>query len=429
MPDKMRAVVLSLGARFVLALTLAAAFFGVGRGRVAAQVAVVSPAPAWDGLERLVALAAENDMPLERVRSLPLAKVTARDALLIVGPRKHLPVSSLSAFLREGGRVALLDDFGSGGRFLAAYQVERSEAPEGGPALRKDARLLLAYPRSEHPLAEGVPVLLTNEASALRHADLKPVFVFGHSEHALALAGAVGAGRLVAIGDASLLINQLMELPAHQRFAKNLLEYLGRSSGRIWLIGPDTELVGSFGEQDRHGSAWLDGLLKRVSHPDLPPSVLALVAFSLAAISAVIAVSTLPRKSPYLRTTLFPDDTVYAGFAGRVALSRQPGGSLMWPLLDLKHELEAELRHLLALNPGSFDGELALRAAEDAGLGKVDCAALAGLLRRLSELGALADDERGKSAVSATELGKLEREAHRLSGIIAERTGQGQQKT
>jgi hypothetical protein len=425
----MRPVVLSLGARFVLTLTLVAACAGADVASAGAQASAVSPAQAWDGLERLLALAAENETPLERVRTLPLAKVTARDALLIVGPRKHLPVSSLSAFLREGGRVALLDDFGSGGRFLAAYQVERSEAPHGGPALRKDARLLLAYPRSEHPLAEGVPVLLTNEASALRHADLKPVFVFGHSEHALALAGAVGAGRLVAIGDASLLINQLLELPAHQRFAKNLLEYLGRSSGRIWLVGPDAELVGSFGEQDKHGSAWLDGLLKRVSRPDLPPSVLALIAFSLAAIAAVIALSTLPRKSPYLRTTLFPDDTVYAGFAGRVALSRQPGSSLMWPLLDLKHELEAELRHLLSLEAGSFDAGRAVEAAAAAGLGKVDCAALTGLLRRLSELGALADDERGRSAVSATELGKLEGEAQRLSARIAESTGQGQQKT
>ncbi|HEX6243871.1 MAG TPA: DUF4350 domain-containing protein, partial [Polyangiales bacterium] len=204
--------------RFVLALTLfalaATPLAGV-RGQAADSGTTPAPAaaPAWDGLERLTELAAENEIALTRVRTLALSKVTARDALLIIGPRKHLPVSSLSAFLREGGRVALLDDFGSGGRFLAAYQVEREEAPRAGPSLRKDARLLLAYPRAEHPLAEGVPVLLTNEASALRHPDLKPVFVFGHSRHALALAGAVGAGRLVAIGDASLLINQLLVLP------------------------------------------------------------------------------------------------------------------------------------------------------------------------------------------------------------------------
>jgi hypothetical protein len=439
-PDKMRAVVGFARARFVLALTLVVlAPQSVGAAQqlpsrpdsTPASTAVPPPTRplAWDGLERLVALAAEQDLGLTRTETLALSKVTSRDALLIVGPRKHLPVSSLSAFLREGGRVALLDDFGSGGRFLAAYQVERSEAPRRGPSLRNDARLLLAYPRTEHPLAEGVPVLLTNEASALRHPDLKPVFVFGQSQQALALAGAVGAGRLVAIGDASLLINQLMELPAHQRFARNLLEYLGRSSGRIWLLGPDAELVGSFGEADRHGSAWLDAMLKRASHPDLPPSVLALIAFSLAAIGAVIAVSALPRKSPYLRATLFPDDTVYAGFSGRVALSRQAGSSLMWPLLDLKHELEAELRSVLRLPGGSFEAERALAAAAAAGVAADDCAALALLLRRLSELGSMADDERAKSAVSAAELGNLQRDARRLTDRIAESTGQGQQKT
>jgi hypothetical protein len=420
----------SLCVQIVLALTLVALVAGpvagaLGQAGDSGLAPMPAAAPAWDGLERLIALAAENEITLTRVHTLALSKVTARDSLLIIGPRKHLPVSSLSAFLREGGRVALLDDFGSGGRFLAAYQVERDEAPRSGPSLRKDARLLLAYPRAEHPLAEGVPVLLTNEASALRHPDLKPVFVFGHSQHALALAGAVGAGRLVAIGDASLLINQLLALPAHQRLARNLLEYLGRASGRVWLLGPDAELVGSFGEQDKHGGAWLDGLLKRASHPDLPPSVLGLIAFSLAAIGAVIAVSALPRKSPYLRATLFPDDSVYAGFSGRVALSRQAGSSLMWPLLDLKHELEAELRHTLSLSPGSFDAEQALRAAEARGLTGADCAELAGLLRRLSELGSMADDERAKSAVSAVELGKLERDARTAMTRITERSGQG----
>ncbi|HEX6242582.1 MAG TPA: hypothetical protein VFZ61_16830, partial [Polyangiales bacterium] len=195
----------------------------------------------------------------------------------------------------------------------------------------------------------------------------------------------------------------------------------------VWLLGPDAELVGSFGEQDKHGGAWLDALLKRVSHPDLPPSVLGLIAFSLAAIGAVIAVSALPRKSPYLRAALFPDDSVYAGFSGRVALSRQPGSSLMWPLLDLKHELEAELRHALSLGAGSFEAEQAVRAAEAHGLSRADCAELAGLLRRLSELGSMADDDRAKSAVSPAELGKLERDARTAMTRIAESTGQGQQ--
>jgi hypothetical protein len=391
------------------------------------DAAAQRPASAWDGFERLLAAAESAEVELVQVKKLSLSDVSARDALLIVGPHKQLPVTALSAFLREGGRIALLDDFGSGGRFLSAYQVERGEAPRGGPALRGDPRLLLAYPRSEHPLAEGVPVLLTNEASTLRHPDLKPVFVFGRSEQALALAGAVGAGRLVAVGDASLLINQLMTLPAHQRFAKNLLEYLSRASGRVWFLGPDAELVGSFGDPDHQGSAFLDAWLKRAAHPDLPASVLLLIAFSLAAIGAVIALSTLPRKSPYLRAALFPDDSVYAGFAGRVALSRQTGSNLMWPLLDLRQELIAELSTQLALG-SPFENEAAMKAAAGLGLDKGECTRLGSLLVRLSELASNQDDERKRGRPTPAELSQLVREAGALTARIEEKLVRGSDK-
>lgn len=365
---------------------------------------------AWDGLERLVALADAAHVELVAPRSLSLSQVSERDALLLVNPQRPLPVGALSTFLREGGRIALLDDFGSGGRFLSAYQVERLPAPRTGPALRDDPRFLIAYPRSDHPLAEGVPLLLTNEASVLRHPDLKPVFVFGRGEQALALAGAVGAGRLVAVGDASLLINQLLSLPSHERFARNLLEYLSVSGGRVWLIGPQTALSGSYGERDKQGLAWLDGWLKRVAHPDLPPGVLTLMAFALAAIAALVALNALPRKSPYLRAALFPEDTVYAGFAGRVALAKLPGSNLLWPLLDLKQELEAELAHRLGMT-GAFDAERAVREAARRGVPKQR---IEGLLSELSELATRADGEGERKLVTAAELSRIVREAEQL---------------
>jgi hypothetical protein len=375
--------------------------------------------PAWDGLERLVALADSAHIELSAPRALSLSQVSGRDALLLVNPQRPLPVGALSTFLREGGRIALLDDFGSGGRFLSAYQVERLPAPQQGPALRGDPRWLIAYPRSDHPLAEGVPLLLTNEASVLRHPDLKPVFVFGRGDRALALAGAVGAGRLVAVGDASLLINQLLSLPAHERFARNLLEYLSVSGGRIWLVGPNTSLSGSYGERDKHGMAWLDTWFKRVARPDLPPGVLMLIAFALTTIAVLVAANALPRKSPYLRAALFPDDTVYAGFAGRVALSKQPGSNLLWPLLDLKQELEAELAHLLGLS-GGFDAD---RAAREAGRRGVSEQRVKTLLAQLSELARRAENESEKTLVTAAELSLMVREAEQLlSQLGSERT-------
>jgi hypothetical protein len=398
--------------RGLLATALLASVACWPGGRARAQ-------PAWDGLERLVALADAAHVELLAPRTLSLSQVSERDALLLVNPQRPLPVGALSTFLREGGRIALLDDFGSGGRFLSAYQVERLPAPRQGPALRDDPRFLIAYPRSDHPLAEGVPLLLTNEASVLRHPDLKPVFVFGRGEQALALAGAVGAGRLVAVGDASLLINQLLTLPSHERFARNLLEYLSVAGGRVWLVGPHTALSGSYGERDQQGLAWLDGWLKRVAHPDLPPGVLTLVAFALAAIAALVALNALPRKSPYLRAALFPEDAVYAGFAGRVALAKLPGSNLLWPLLDLKQELEAELAHRLGMT-GAFDAERAVREAARRGVPKQR---IEGLLSELAELASRADGEGEKKLITAAELSRIVREAEQLiSQLGTERT-------
>jgi hypothetical protein len=409
----MRAVAFAfrLPARFVCLLASCAA---VG------APAAAHAAPAWDGLERLIALAEEAHVELSAPPALSLSQVSDRDALLLVNPQQPLPIGALSTFLREGGRIALLDDFGSGGRFLSAYQVERLPTPSDGPALRGDARFLIAYPRSDHPLAEGVSLLLTNEASVLRHPDLKPVFVFGrHPDRALALAGAVGAGRLVAVGDASLLINPMLSLPSHQRFARNLLEYLSVAGGRVWLIGPRTRLSGSYGEREKRGMAWVDGWLKRVAHPDLPPGVLVLLALSLMAIAALIAINTLPRKSPYLRAALFPDDTVYAGFAGRIALAKQPSSNLLWPLLDLKQELEAELARRLGLN-GSFDVERAVQEARRRGLSEERIRAL---LSRLSELALRAESDGEKTLITGAELGSFVREAEQLlSQLGSEKT-------
>src|SRR5262245_53145233 len=113
-PDKMRPVPWIRPA-FAFLFTLVVAAVVIATRPLGAQ----GPAPAWDGFERLLAAAEGAEVELVHVNKLSLADVSARDALLIVGPHKQLPVTALSAFLREGGRIALLDDFGSGGRFLA----------------------------------------------------------------------------------------------------------------------------------------------------------------------------------------------------------------------------------------------------------------------------------------------------------------------
>jgi hypothetical protein len=373
--------------------------------------------PRWDGLESLLALAHDAAAPLETGETIELGKLDAQDALLIVSPEAALPTSALTAFLRDGGRVALLDDFGSGERLLAAYQVTRSAAPEldDVPALRGNRRLLVAYPASEHPLVEGVELLLTNGASALRHHDLKPVFTFGHGEAALVLAGAVGAGRLVAIGDGSVVINQLLTVPSHQRFAKNLLAYLKRPMGRIYLVDAGTRFEGSYGGSNARGLSQVDGFLKRLTHPDLPPGVLSLLSLGLCAIGAVVVAGSLPRRSPYVRAELLPKASVYAGFAARVALRERDAPNLIWTMLDYRRELLAELARRLELRaPPTTQSVVEGARAKAGALDGDSLQALEALLQRLEQLALTADLHAKPPRIRVSELRNVVRQGEEL---------------
>jgi hypothetical protein len=370
--------------------------------------------PRWDGLDRLISVARDTDTELIVGDSLDLGRLHARDALLIVGPEASLPTSALTTFLREGGRVALLDDFGSGERLLSAYQVTRSRAPDAKvPALRKDPGLLLAYPASEHPLVDGVDLLLTNGAMALHHRDLKPVFTFGRSDQALVLAGAVGAGRLVAAGDASLLINQLMELPAHQQFARNLLGYLKRPAGRVFLVDSRTRFAGVYGPEDGRGLSRVDTFLKRVAHPDLPASVLSLLGLGLCAIAAVVVLGLLPRRSPYVRAELLPRASVYAGFAARVAVSDRNSPNQIWTLLDYRRELTSELSRRFKLSL-PLDAEQLQKRALERGATSDLASELFLLLNKLDEVALRADGHDRPPRIRVSELRNVVRQGEEL---------------
>jgi hypothetical protein len=366
----------------------------------------------WDGLDSLTSLAKQAEAPLLTPAALDLGQLTPRDALLIVSPESALPTNALTAFLRDGGRVALLDDFGSGERLLSAYQVQRLTAPtDRVPALRDDPNFLVAYPASEHPLVEGVELLLTNRASALRHRDLKPVFTFGRSDAALVLAGAVGAGRLVAVGDGSVLINQLLALPEHQRFAKNLLSYLQRPGGRLFLVAGDATFTGNYGGSSGYGLSYVDGFLKRATHPDLPPGVLSLLGFGLCAIAAVMVAGSLPRRSPYVRNELAP--RVHAGFAGRVALHERAAPNLVWTLLDYKRELLSELTRKLALSPSPSVAAV-LAALRERGWQESQLAALDTLLSRLEQVANAAEGSAKPPRIRVGELRNVVRQGEEL---------------
>src|SRR5689334_727218 len=79
----------------------------------------------WEGSSELFELAKKRlgRERLEIAATLDYSKLTAKDGVVILHPLTTLDYAEVSAFLRAGGRVALLDDHGSGDKFLARFQI------------------------------------------------------------------------------------------------------------------------------------------------------------------------------------------------------------------------------------------------------------------------------------------------------------------
>ncbi|UJR79036.1 DUF4350 domain-containing protein [Sandaracinus amylolyticus] len=342
----------SLVALLALALVAIAA-------RAGAQDADFAPeSDAWNGLGRFVAIARERGVTLEIPARLDVGTLQPADALVIVSPNDELPAASLTDFMRAGGRIALGDDFGRGDTLLRTFRIGRGR-PNRADALRLrgNEELLVARPSAGHPLTEGVSALVTNHPMVVYHPELEPIFSFGERD-AVVLAGAVGAGRLVAIGDPSVLIANMLELRGNRRFAENLVGYLeGERGGRVFLITPGAVMVGRYGEPGADRPLHdVRAMLERLADVELPESALRIAAAAIAGILMVLAAGVLPRSSPYAGAAMFARPSVPGGFAGRIEWFSQRPANLGDPAMVYKLELEIELHRRLGLiAPVSID--------------------------------------------------------------------------
>lgn len=374
----------SLAAPLALALL---GTFALGTLTARAQDADYAPeGEAWNGLSRFVAIARER-AALEVPARLDIGTLTPADAVIIVAPREDLPASGLTELMRAGGRVALGDDFGRGDSLLRTFRIGRGR-PNRAEALRLrgNEELLVARPSAGHPLTEGVRALVTNHPMVVYHPDLEPIFSFGERD-AVVLAGAVGSGRLVTLGDPSVLINNMLELRGNQRFAENLVDYLdGDRGGRLYLITPGAELVGRYGEPGADRPLHdVRAMLERLAEAELPEGALRIMAAALAGILMVLAAGVLPRSSPYVGAAMFARPSVPGGFAGRVDWFAQRPQNLADPAMVYKLELEIELHRRLGLiAPVSVEDVAARMKAR--GMRAEDVNTATRLLRELAEL-------------------------------------------
>ena len=390
----------------------------------------------WEGTSELYALA-QQELGKEKVEVLASAnfeRLGKDDALLILHPERELDYNELSAFLRAGGRMAVLDDRGEAAHFLARFQIHRVEAPRSpAQSLRDNPKLAIAVPAVEqvagqeqnrHPVVAGVDRVVTNHPTALVHPNLTQVLKIpatGEPDATLAVTGIIAkSGRLFAMGDPSVVINEMLRYPGNRAFANGLIKYLAENDagvsrgGKLFILANDFGQKGHFGGS-RGALAELSNLSETLAEfatelekNGLPGSLaLALAVLAgLGALAWAIQYSSRRYRRSVPRYALAPSLLAHGGLAGRAAVLSAPTTDPALVLLELRSALSEALAQRLGMSrlasPEQIVAELAKRPLFDAARVRE----IADLFRGLAE---------GQAPILARKRLKLAKE--RLAGL------------
>ena len=334
----------------------------------------------WEGTSELYALA-QRELGKPRVEvlaSLDFEHLGKDDGLLVLHPERELDYNELSAFLRAGGRMAVLDDRGEAAHFLARFQIHRVEAPQHpAQVLRDNPNLAIAIPAVEqvagqeqnrHPVVLGVDRVVTNHPTALVHPNLTQVLkipALGEPDATLAVTGIIAkSGRLFAMGDPSVLINEMLRYPGNRAFASGLLKYLVENDagtsrgGKLYIVANEFAQKGHFG-----GARGALGELANVSdtlsefaselEKNGLPQTMALILAVLAsggALAWAVSFSSRLYKRSVPRYALPPLLVAQGGLAGRAAVLSAPTTDPALVLLELRAALTEALTQRLGLS-------------------------------------------------------------------------------
>ncbi len=342
----------------------------------------------WEGTSELLSLARGRlgNARVEILAILDWERMRPGDGILIMHPTVDLEYDEASAFLRAGGRIALLDDYGKGNTFLERFQIRRIPAPDHPVrALRQDPNLAIAIPATQivagqeqgrHPVVAQVRELVTNHPTALLHPNLTPVLEIpaeGEPSATLAVTGIiVNRGRLFAMGDPSAVINLMLRYPGNRAFAEGLVDYLveddswGPRGGKLYIVANDFKQRGAYGG----GTSLAQDLKEQFEgaqslilsfHDDGLPDLLALLLAVVVGIGAVgwagVAATRPYRRSPPRYAKPHPL-VAQGGVAGRAAVLAAPTTHRALALLELKSALEEALGHHLGLGPAVGAGAI-----------------------------------------------------------------------
>jgi hypothetical protein len=328
----------------------------------------------WEGCSELVRLARAEVGPGRVVATtqLDFHELKPEDGVLLLYPEHSLDVDELSGFMRAGGRVVMLDDYGRGDSLLHHFKMERVAAPRRpAESLRRNPALALAEPASAHPVVQNVSRVVTNHATGLSNPDLSPVLKIrgtGEPDVIVAVAGAVGKGRLLAVGDPSIVMNSMLRYAGNKSFAQGLIRYSvdndqwGKRGGRVFVLSGGFEQKGSFGSDESSLSDLMRGLkeaLDAMRHDGVPPAL----AYALAVAIGLALVVWVGSRAGRLHKPVTPrfvrgvPRVAQGGVAGHAAVIAAPQTSRVLAVLELKSALEEQLTSMLGLGkvPGHQD--------------------------------------------------------------------------
>ena len=336
----------------------------------------------WEGCSEFLEVARTELGParVQTVAVLDWGDVAPEDGVLALHPLQPMDAEETTAFMKAGGRLAIVDDYGRGEETLERFKIDRIPPPSRPvEALRNKPSLAIAEPVIDivaglsvgpHPIVAQLQRLVTNHPTGLRHPNLSPVLrirAIGEPDVIVAVAGQVGKGRLFAMSDPSALINQMLRYPGNRAFVAGLARYLvdddgqNRRRGRLFIVANRFEEQGSFGDETTLGkevSTELKAIanaLEEARQTGLPGWVLITLA---AVLSMGLAIwvgrsSAKPYKSPLPRYARPTPLVAQGGAAGRLAVLAAPSSPRSLAMLELKSALVEALvsRFNLASEP------------------------------------------------------------------------------
>ncbi len=326
----------------------------------------------WEGLSEFLRTA-EVELGTSRVvatSNLDLHRLDPADGIVLVHPTRALDVEELSAFMSAGGHIVLLDDYGTGDELLAKFDVRRRPLPSR-PArtLRGNPALAIAEPGAElHQSLGDIADVVTNHATGLEQPALSPILVVrgeGEDDVLLSVAGVVGKGRLLAIGDGSVLINSMLRFPGNRKLALAVVRYAiedetwGKRSGKLYVVANDFDTTGSFGQQESPFAGATNELRRAVAesldalrHNGVSP-VATYVAALAVGIGVLFWTAARAGKMHSHATPRFARGVpvvAQGGIAGHAAVLGAPATSRALAILELKSALEEEIATRLGLD-------------------------------------------------------------------------------